>query len=235
LAAAATRSPIPPLQCVEIVGTTTSSSHHHRGVGSNSAGPAAAAAAAAVAPTAALSPPPAPVVTTLLVKLAESCQTHFATRHANEETTTTATTLEQAPCRSDLETLVAVLPRVEASIVAAMTSTKSSSSSSSISSSNTQIFQLCHFYTDAMDGGFCPHATLLFLSAESSTSSLFAVFFFWAFWLGLFGHGRLGLIVLFGIIWYTFLFVVASAFSHSRTHDAQTQQYPSRHNESPLL
>jgi hypothetical protein len=168
-AAAAARSPIPPLQCVEIVGS-------NRGVGSSSAAPAAAAAAVAV-PTA---PPPPPVVTTtLLVKLAESCQTHFATRHANDETmttTTVATTLEQAPCRSDLETLLAVLPRVEESI-AAMTNTKSSSSSSnSNSNNNTQMFQLCHFYTDAMDGGFCPHATLLFLSAESST--YFLLFFF---------------------------------------------------------
>jgi hypothetical protein len=145
VAAAADRSPIPPLQCVEMVGTTTSS--NHRG------------------------PPPPVVTTTLLVKLAESCQTHFATRHANDETTTSTvaiTTLEQAPCRSDLETLVAILPRVEESIANAA-NTKSSSSSSNSSNNNTQMFQLCHFYTDAMDGGFCPHATLLFLSAESGT------------------------------------------------------------------
>ena len=94
-----------------------------------------------------------PTTQSLLLQLSESCQNHKGSCHpgaaGGEEC---AHSWEHVPtaCQAALTSLQRIVPQVENSC------------------SSRDVVHLAHFFSNALDGGFCPHAPHVFLHNDTS-------------------------------------------------------------------
>jgi hypothetical protein len=91
----------------------------------------------------------------LLEMLAVACQKHKATHHKNQNGAAHFEDEMPQGCKRDLEFLKELIPKVEASYCKDVRST--------------DVANLCDFYNDVLEGGFCPHAPNLFRWGDSET------------------------------------------------------------------
>ena len=91
----------------------------------------------------------------LLLMLSECCNKHGLTHN-------TDVPHEEIPerCQRDIDALRKILPKVECMVAVEE------------KPHPLDVAQLCHFYQTVMNGGFCPHAPLLFEWGKNGTAGM---------------------------------------------------------------